>query len=194
MVPGISSPASVPSPSAALDSGDDADAGGAIRGTILHQHRHQPHPWCLDACPSKSRWRRWQLDFQAFQVGCLEGPGGQDHHHPAGPACLDFATGHATRHQDITLRYIKSFMLRASSFPPGKLLAHKNRDGQAHDQPKDCFQTKAQTLEELKTSSISIMITMRSGRHESCKRVLVQKWAKISGITSTSCSCQCLLS
>ena len=27
-----------------LDSGDDADAGGAIRGTILHQHRHHPTP------------------------------------------------------------------------------------------------------------------------------------------------------
>ena len=43
-------------PSAALDSGDDADAGGAIRGTILHQHRHQPTPGvstlCLDASPA----------------------------------------------------------------------------------------------------------------------------------------------
>ena len=35
----------------------------------------------------------------------------------------------------------------------------------------------------------SIMITMQSGQGESCKRVLVQKCGKISGITSTSCSC-----
>ena len=46
------------------------------------------------------------------------------------------------------------FELRASSFLPGDLLAHKNRDGQAHDQLKECFQRKAQTLEQLQTSMI----------------------------------------
>jgi len=47
-----------------------------------------------------------------------------------------------------------NFNLRASSFPPGKPLAHKNRDGQVHNQPKECFPTKSQTLEELQTSTI----------------------------------------
>ena len=47
-----------------------------------------------------------------------------------------------------------NFNLRASSFPPGKLLKHKNRDGQVHDRLKEGFATKAQTLEELQMSTI----------------------------------------
>ena len=58
---------------------------------------------------------------------------------------------------------------------------------------KSVFKPKPRHLKNSRHQR-SIMITMRSGRRESCKRVLVQKWAKISGITSTSCSCPCLLS
>ena len=85
-----------------LDSGDDADAGGAIRGTILHQHRHQPTPGVSSrARASLAGGVAWFPGCLQGQVGC-EWPGGRDHH-PAGPASLDFAIGHATRHQDISL-------------------------------------------------------------------------------------------
>ena len=95
-----------------LDSGDDADAGGAIRGTILHQHRHHPTPGVsLRALASPARG---DLGCQASQqpgprilgfLGLLgpglppegqagfEGPEQQARPSPARPARLDFAVG-----------------------------------------------------------------------------------------------------